>query len=622
MNSLKKLLLSSGSKRLAAIYMIISLMGCLNRLQAASKPQYELLKPHQESLLTFIEINPLLSLIGFILLIIFSALLLSILIKSKYQQKTELMLSQLHLAVEQSPSIIIITDINGNTEYVNPKFTEITGYSKKEILGKNPRLLKSGETPAQDYKKLWETISSGKTWQGEFHNKTKSGKLYWESASISPVFNSNGRIINYIAVKENITQRKEMETKLTEVIQHLEKTNFEMKSANERLEQEITDRQKAELALQELNEWNETLLVSIPFGINVIDDTCTLLYMNKLQEDTFGIDGINRKCWELYNPEGGSCPECPVIGMTAAHFTREINFKNGKTYLVHHSAFNYHGKKAYLQVFQDITERKKAEIVIMEMNLSLEKRVQSAIDELREKDNLLISQSRYAALGEMIGNIAHQWRQPLNAVGILIQNIWEYYNQGKLDSEYLQRNVEKGTLLIQHMSQTIDDFRNFFKPEQEKRQFPASESLYKTISLIEASLKSNNIELEIKQEDEALLTGFPNEFSQALLNLLGNAKDVLLEKNILHAKIRVHLYLENNRFVLTVADNGGGVPENIMNRIFEPYFTTKKSGTGIGLYMTRTIIEKHMGGTLSFQNTKEGALFKIDLPTTKNSTIG
>ncbi len=131
------------------------------------------------------------------------------------------------LAVEQSPASILITDSQGKIEYVNHKFTQITGYTKEEVIGQNPRILKSGEKNAEDYKSLWHTISSGNEWHGEFHNKKKNGELYWESASISPVKNNEDKITNYVAVKEDITKHKEAEILIQEKGAELQKLNDE-----------------------------------------------------------------------------------------------------------------------------------------------------------------------------------------------------------------------------------------------------------------------------------------------------------------------------------------------------------------------------------------------------------
>jgi signal transduction histidine kinase len=263
----------------------------------------------------------------------------------------------------------------------------------------------------------------------------------------------------------------------------------------------------------------------------------------------------------------------------------------------------------------EITERKKAVQELILLNQELESRVEIRTEELNEKNKLLLFQSRHAALGEMIGNIAHQWRQPLNTLGLTIQQIALYYELGEFNKDYLDKSVKKSMDLIQHMSQTIDDFRNYFKPDKEKTNFKVHAALENTLSLIEDSFRSKQIQIEIILLGDPVIYGYRNEFSQALLNILNNAGDALIEKNITPSKISITLCYEDGTAIITIADNAGGVPDEIISKIFDPYFTTKgpQQGTGVGLFMAKTIIEKNMGGKLSVRNNIDGAEFKIEV---------
>jgi C4-dicarboxylate-specific signal transduction histidine kinase len=228
---------------------------------------------------------------------------------------------------------------------------------------------------------------------------------------------------------------------------------------------------------------------------------------------------------------------------------------------------------------------------------------------------MLLQQNRLAAMGEMINNIAHQWRQPLNILGLSVQQMRMFYDNGLFSQEYFHESLSKSMGLINHMSRTIDDFRDFFKPDKEKSVFTIHEQVTKAISLIEDSFRSNNISIEIDIRANPSIVGFPNEYSQALLNILVNAKDALLERSHDNAKISVSITEEEDRAVVTVADNAGGISEEIMDKIFEPYFTTKgpNRGTGIGLFMSKIIIENNMDGRLSVCNSEEGAEFRIEV---------
>jgi len=250
-----------------------------------------------------------------------------------------------------------------------------------------------------------------------------------------------------------------------------------------------------------------------------------------------------------------------------------------------------------------------------QLNKTLEQRVIEEVAKGREKDHLLIQQAKLAAMGEMIGNIAHQWRQPLNNVGLLIQDMKNASHFGDLNEAYLNESVDKAMVIIQNMSATIDDFRYFFSPKKEPRKFGMSESINKAISFVEANFKNSGIGIELDIKDEVTLDGFPNEYSQVLLNLMNNAKDVLIERGIEHPKVTIQLIKEDDRALVTVRDNGGGIPEDIIDKIFEPYFSTKKGekGTGIGLYMSKVIIENSGQGKLTARNTEDGAEFTIEV---------
>ena len=238
-----------------------------------------------------------------------------------------------------------------------------------------------------------------------------------------------------------------------------------------------------------------------------------------------------------------------------------------------------------------------------------------ATEALREKEQMLIQQSRQAAMGEMIGNIAHQWRQPLNTLGLTVQQLSLYYDLGEFTKEFLDNSVDKSMGLIQHMSQTIDDFRNYFRPDKEKVEFKVQEAIASTLILIEDSFKSQLIGIELVAKGDPVIHGFRNEFAQVVLNILNNARDVLTEREIKNPKVTITIGSENDRAVVIIADNAGGIPEEIMGKIFDPYFTTKgpQAGTGVGLFMSKTIIDKNLGGSLTAQNIAAGAEFRIEV---------
>jgi len=257
----------------------------------------------------------------------------------------------------------------------------------------------------------------------------------------------------------------------------------------------------------------------------------------------------------------------------------------------------------------------KTQMALRSLNQELEKRVKERTAELREKDQLLLLQSRQAAMGEMIGNIAHQWRQPLNTLGLTIQQLPLFYDLGELTREFLAQNVGSSMDLIQHMSQTIDDFRNYFRPDKEKVEFKVHDALLNSLALLEGSLQSPQISIEIVLKADPVIYGFRNEFAQVLLNILNNARDALTAKEIDAPRVTITIFTAGERSVVTIADNAGGIPEGIIGKIFDPYFTTKgpQQGTGVGLFMSKSIIEKNMGGRLKVRNIDAGAEFRIEV---------
>jgi C4-dicarboxylate-specific signal transduction histidine kinase len=249
------------------------------------------------------------------------------------------------------------------------------------------------------------------------------------------------------------------------------------------------------------------------------------------------------------------------------------------------------------------------------LNKQLDNRVKEETLKRAEQEQILIQQSRFAAMGEMIGNIAHQWRQPLNALGLLMQNIEYAYESKSLNDEYIKRVVEKGNRLTQSMSQTIDDFRNFFKPNKDFEVFSYAQAYKSTMAMIGSSILNNMIEISENIDKSVCVNGFSSEFSQVLLNILNNAKDALVGNQERERHIYITIYKEDEYAYFTIEDNAGGIQDEIITKVFDPYFTTKDEGkgTGIGLYMSKTIIESNMHGTLKVENSTLGARFTIKM---------
>ncbi|MCI4625600.1 MAG: response regulator [Candidatus Magnetoovum sp. WYHC-5] len=272
---------------------------------------------------------------------------------------------------------------------------------------------------------------------------------------------------------------------------------------------------------------------------------------------------------------------------------------------------------------------------LRKLNLTLNDRVYEEIEKRKKQEYILIQQSKLAAMGDMLSNIAHQWRQPLNVIGVLLINIQDAYDYGELNKNCLSEMVNTSMAQIKYMSKTIDDFTNFFKPDKTINYFDVKVVTAEAIALVSNRLQQHNILYKlichthnmicddvhnITSCNDVLNSNYINEFRQTMLSLINNAVDAILERQqkqiIEHGFIMFDFYSNSETIIINIADNGGGIPYNIMDRIFEPYFTTKfkAQGTGVGLYMSKLMIENSMGGKIYAENTKNGATITIELP--------
>ncbi|MCF6174011.1 MAG: ATP-binding protein, partial [Campylobacteraceae bacterium] len=249
----------------------------------------------------------------------------------------------------------------------------------------------------------------------------------------------------------------------------------------------------------------------------------------------------------------------------------------------------------------------------------LELRVKEEVSKNIAKDKILVQQNKLAAMGEMIGAIAHQWRQPLNNISLILHFIRDNFDNKKIDKEMISNYVDKGNRQIEYMSHTIDDFRNFYKPSKKRANFSIKEALNSTVEIMNAKLEQKDIRVQILVEDFTL-NSFENEFKQAVLNIISNAKDAIFQKKEEEKDFKGIIYIVGKKikenYEIIISNNGSHITQKIMDRMFEPYFTTKfeKQGTGIGLYMTKMIIENSMLGSIEVNNINDGVEFKIILP--------
>ncbi len=253
----------------------------------------------------------------------------------------------------------------------------------------------------------------------------------------------------------------------------------------------------------------------------------------------------------------------------------------------------------------DIDEKKAAD-------KKLKALVEKELAKNERKRRLLIQQNKMAAMGEMIGAIAHQWRQPLNNISLILHFIRDNAKDPSFVAEKMDDFVNRAKTQIEYMSNTIDDFRDFYQPSKEKAHFCVSEAIEASLTIMSTQIEKNDIEVSIKGEP-LVVNGYENEFKQAILNILSNAKDAIVSKKAQKGKFQGKIVITIVEDTIRIYNNGGSADAEILERMFEPYFTTKfeDKGTGIGLYMTKMIIENSMGGEITVQNINEGVQFTI-----------
>ncbi len=264
----------------------------------------------------------------------------------------------------------------------------------------------------------------------------------------------------------------------------------------------------------------------------------------------------------------------------------------------------------------------KAQEELKVLNSSLENKVKEEVEHSRQKDQQMLAQSRLAQMGEMLSMIAHQWRQPLSAITATTGSMELHMQLEEYDPVYFLDSLKKINRYTQHLSTTVTDFRDFFKPDKEKALCTLNKIVQGSLHIIGTSLEAQGVLIEVFLDSKEEFYTYPNELKQVVLNIIKNAQDVFNEKEenslekIQKPRIFIKTQTSDNELILMIADNAGGISEEHMSLVFDPYFTTKekRDGTGLGLYMSKMIVEEHCNGKLSVENQEEGACFIIRLP--------
>ncbi len=490
------------------------------------------------------------------------------------RKQAEEEIQKLSQVVKQSSFALVITDATGTIEYVNPCFTKSTGYTADEVIGKTPSILKSGETSPSEYKRLWETITSGKEWRGVFHNKKKDGTLYWEKAVIAPLRDDNGKVTHFIAVKEDITKQKKMETTL------LDHETFIHSIVENILDGLIAASSSG--IIQLFNPQAEKI-----FGYTadeVIGKNITVLMTES--------DGEKHLLgFENYLKTGiakiiGTTVEVQGLRKDQTSFPVELSI----------SEMTQREEKWFIATTRDITEHKEAEERM----------------ELAQKQ--IIASQKLAGVGELAAGVSHEVLNPVNIISVHTQML----QKKTKDDPKIQNFCNKVRHEIDRIQKIMSSLLTFSRSgDSELQSGNLRDSIESVLALVEAEYKLDNIKIVRDWCDSLVEISYdPDKIRQVYLNLLHNAKHAMPDGGT----ITVGCASANNGgkdyHQFTFSDTGTGMSEEVRLKIFEPFFTTKPEGegTGMGLSVIHGIIEEH-GGKIRVESEEgKGTTFTISLP--------
>lgn len=524
-------------------------------------------------------------------------------------------------AVDNNPNSIVITDPLGTIEYVNHKFCDLTGYTAAEAIGQNPRILKSGDMPHEQYSELWHTLSLGCTWHGEFHNRKKSGELYWESASITPIFDDKGTIFRYLAVKEDITRQKAYEAELLHNTEELMRKNSELNAMYS-------------LVNSGKREWEDTM-DSIPEMVLMCDPDGTITRCNRAVSNFTGLSyaqilGLN--CLGLFVQLGMEIVSSDetsaqmVYEGGTRHFELLFNeLKQIGSNEVRGSVVTIHETTEFLMVYDDL---------------------QKASIELQQTQAQAFQQEKMASIGQLAAGVAHEINNPMGFISSNLNSMAKYMHKlsafeaavtetvqsrcdretadhlndlrAKMKIDFILNDIH--TLLeesrdgAERVRCIVLDLKSFsHEDDAQCKPFSINDCLDSTLNMARNEIK---YVAEVEKDYDStlpLLTCYPQKLSQVFMNLVVNAAHAIEGHG---GTIRVRTISENGEIVVSISDTGRGIAPENLTRIFEPFFTTKEvgRGTGLGLSISYDIIKKHGGSITVESEIGSGTTFTIRLP--------
>lgn len=520
-------------------------------------------------------------------------------IYEKALQESETRLN--HLFEHMKSGVAVLRPVQEGRDFVfmavNRAAEEIEGFEKEQVIGKQASSIYEPYQDAHVFDRLIRVGESGRSESFSFGIYEQGEMTGWRENFLYRL--PEGEVVH---IFDDVTEQKLAQDE-----------NLRYRDRLEDMVATRTAELREAMELVEGAEYQQRMILEhIPVGILLVQaDDSTVLYQNPafsflLGEKVKELQSLG-ELWPLVIPDDQKRSEL----MKQWNEKLESSLKNGvpmEPFEVELAAGN--SEPLFMSVhtspagnllsftFIDLSERKRAEEL---SRASL------------EQQKMLIHQSRLAAMGEMVGNIAHQWRQPLNTLSLMEANLLDLYEFKELNREVLVQHEREVTNILKKMSGTIDSFREFFRPDEKKKEFRIERIISRVTDVIEVPFRNQKIRIQTKIAGSDTVFGYENEFSQVLLSVLNNSRDAIVERAIEEGEIKIQLNHVDDTVVLGIQDNGGGIDPEILGRIFDPFFSTRSNGTGIGLYMSRKILE-HMGGTIEAENRDRGVVFIIKLP--------
>ena len=487
---------------------------------------------------------------------------------------------------------------NPQNEWLSPKFWEVLGYlpeEKKHLASEWQELIfpEDLEKAIDNFNKHYENAEH--PYDQIVRYKHRKGHTIWIRCRGSIIRDKNGKPTRMIGVHNDVSVQKYNEEKL------IKKTNTLKAILNSSI--------NGIMAFDSYYDENGEIVDFIFTMANI--EACKIVNLKEEQLLGQKLSQIHSGNFKpLDSLDGKTLFESyKEVVLTGESKTLEFYFESDgiKEWFRNKSVKHENG---FVCTFEIITKEKL-------FQEELKQKVEEEIKKRHKQEMILVQQSKMAAMGEMIGAISHNWRQPLNTISLLTSLISRKFTNNKLNKEYMDNWIIKMDNQINFMSQTIDDFRNFYKPNENFEKIFLKETILKIISLINLQFEANNIKIKIDIPKTISIKYLENQFQQAIINILSNSKEAIINRNVENGEILISAKKNGSFIDLIIQDNGGGIQnEEILSSIFEPYFTTKSNvnGTGVGLYMTKIIIEQNMKGKIEVKNIPNGLKFTIKIP--------